>query len=249
MTQLAGIRHVRATAQIDKVTLAIERNLVALGNAGNDFRLVLLAVLAEILHRLATLHDLATNRNLVLDDAAHLGRDTVDILRGKTLGIGKVVVEPVVDHRTNGHLRPWKQALYGLRQQMRGGVADNLEPFLVFRGNDAQAGITFHFEGSITQGAIHFARQRGLGQPRANIRRHLGDGYWMIVCSLTAIGQCNRRHDGSRYLIVVASLIPGNTTKKGRKAPFRNSLCDSPYSPGVRVQVLMAPLYGQTHPE
>jgi hypothetical protein len=41
--ELAGRRHVRATAQVGEITLAIERDILACRNRGNDLGLVVLA--------------------------------------------------------------------------------------------------------------------------------------------------------------------------------------------------------------
>jgi hypothetical protein len=52
--------------------------------------------------------------------------------------IGKVVIKAILDHRPDRHLGVWEQLLDRLRQQMGGGVADDLESIGIAIGDDAQ---------------------------------------------------------------------------------------------------------------
>ena len=45
----------------------------------------------------------------------------------KGSGAGEVVVEPVLDHRSDGHLRAGEERLHRLGEHMRAIVADELE--------------------------------------------------------------------------------------------------------------------------
>ena len=49
------------------------------------------------------------------------------ILGGERLRLGEVVVEAVLDGRTDGHLHVGEQALHRLRHHVRGGVAHGVE--------------------------------------------------------------------------------------------------------------------------
>ena len=91
-----------------------------------------------MLDGLATWHHFAADRQLVLDDPPHFRRNAVDVVRGESFRVGKIVVEAILDHRAYGHLRIRKQALDGLRQQVSGGVPDDLQAFLVPGGDNPQ---------------------------------------------------------------------------------------------------------------
>ena len=52
-------------------------------------------------------------------EPARVGADAVEVFHGEAVGPGKVVVEAVFDHRTDGDLALGVQALHGLRQQVR----------------------------------------------------------------------------------------------------------------------------------
>src|SRR5690625_5774122 len=53
------------------------------------------------------------------------------------------------------------------------GVADDLQPLLVARGNDAQLGVFLNAMAGIHQPAVDLAGKGGLRQPRPNGRRDL----------------------------------------------------------------------------
>ena len=57
----------------------------------------------------------------------HLRLDRRQILGRERALVGEVVVEAVVDHRADRDLRVREQPLHRLRQQVRGGVAQDLQ--------------------------------------------------------------------------------------------------------------------------
>ena len=61
-----------------------------------------------------------------------------EILGREGSRVREVVVEAVFDHRTDGHLRFREELLDGLRQQVRGGMADDLQPLRVAFGDDRE---------------------------------------------------------------------------------------------------------------
>ena len=96
-----------------------------------------------------------------------------EILGRERALVGEVVVEAVLDHRADGHLRLREQLLHRLRQQVRGGVADDLEPVGILVGDDRELRIVIDDVGGIDQLAVDAAGERGLAQARANAARHL----------------------------------------------------------------------------
>jgi hypothetical protein len=63
------------------------------------------------------------------------------------------------------------------------------------RGNDPKRGISLHRKRRVAQLTIDLARKRSLGKSRTNIRRHIGYGDGPVVFFLTAVRQCDRRHE------------------------------------------------------
>jgi hypothetical protein len=87
------------------------------------------------------------------------------------------------------------EALHRLRQQVRGRVADDLQPLRILRGDDADLGVVLDQVAGVAQPAVDLAGQRGLGQARADVGRDVHHRYGLVVLSLAAVRQRDRRHD------------------------------------------------------
>ena len=109
------------------------------GNAGDDLGLV---VLAHALERTATAviarHHAAVDLLIRLGDLVHLRFDRRQILGREGPLEGEVVVEAVLDDRADRDLRLREELLHGLREQVRGRMADDLEPFRIAIRDDAR---------------------------------------------------------------------------------------------------------------
>ena len=84
--------------------------------------------------------DLVADERLGLgDDLAHPGVDAVEVVRGEVAAVGQleVVVEAVLDRRTDPERRPGEQVEHGLGQHVRRRVADRVQPARIVGGDDA----------------------------------------------------------------------------------------------------------------
>ena len=115
--------------------------------------------------------------------------------------VGEIVIKAVLDHRTDGHLRLREELLHRIREQVRGGVADDLEAVGILVGDDADRGVVIDDRRGVDQAAVHLAGQRRLGEPRADAGRDLGHRDGVVERFLTAVGKCNYGH---RTLVVSA---------------------------------------------
>ena len=174
--QLAGGRHVRPAAQVDPVALAVERDGVLLGNRGDDFGLVLLALFAEEGDRLVPRHDFSFYGKIFPGDLRHSLFDGREIFRRERPLVRKVVVEAVLDHRPDGDLRVGKQLLHRVREQMRGRVPDDVDALGIALGDDLHRRIALHTEAGVHQLAVDLAGERGAREARADRRGNLGYG-------------------------------------------------------------------------
>ena len=84
-------------------------------------------------------HHATLDRQRLGDDLLHLGFDLFQIVGRERRLAREVVVEAVVDHRTDRDLGIRKQPLRRLREQMRGRVADDVERLGTFLGDDGDA--------------------------------------------------------------------------------------------------------------
>jgi hypothetical protein len=103
--ELAGARHMGPAAEIDKIALAIERDRFILGDRGDDVGFVFLTHVAKQGHRLIAGHDRAPHREILPGQFLHLSLNGGEILKGERPLKGKIILKPILDHRTDCHLR------------------------------------------------------------------------------------------------------------------------------------------------
>ena len=149
LRQLARAWQVRPAAEIAPlVAMRIERDVLARWyDVVDDLRLVVLANAPEVSDRIVLRPDLAIDRQVAVDDLLHPRFDLREVLRRERLLPREVVVEPILDHRSDRHLRAGKQLLYCLRHNVAGVVAQKLQRLLRV---------------DVQQFELHIARQRPL---------------------------------------------------------------------------------------
>ena len=126
----------RAAAEVEPVALRVDLQILVLGDGVDQFDLVGLALVAKHLLGLVARPDLLGERPVAADDLAHLLLDDRKILRRERLVAREIVVEPVLDHRADRHLRSRPQFLHGFGQHMRGVVADEFQRARIVAGDD-----------------------------------------------------------------------------------------------------------------
>ena len=197
--QLARGRHVGAAAQVDEVAFAVQAERFVRRNRGDDLGLVLFADALEEFDRVVARPFLARDDFVLLGKFSHLLLDGGQVFRRKRAFVREVVVEAVVDHRTDGDLSVRKQLLDGISQQVRRGVADQVQAVGVLGRHDGQTGVALDAEAGIDQLGIralerHAAAQGGLRQARTDRLRHFGNRYRPRILALRTIGQCDLYH-------------------------------------------------------
>ena len=118
------------------------------------------------------LHHLARERRVAGDDLAHLGFDLGQIVGRERLVAREVVIEAVVDHRTDRDLRAGIELLHGLRHDMRRVMADQLERFGIVARQELDRGVIVDGRFEVGELAVEAHRHRALGERR---RDRLGD--------------------------------------------------------------------------
>ena len=162
----------RTAAEVEPFTLRIDPDLVAFGNGVDQLELEGFAfALEQGLRRLA-IHDLAGEGRIARDDLGHLGLDLRQIVRREVFVARKIVIEAVLDHRADGHLRAGIKLLHGLRHDMRRVVPDQRERFWILSREDADLGIRLDRLGKVLDLAVECHRHRLLGERLGN---RLGD--------------------------------------------------------------------------
>ena len=123
-------------------------------------------LLAEELLGLVAAPELLGEGRVPGDDLAHLLLDLGEIVGVERLLLGEVVVEAVLDHGADRHLRARPQRLHGLRHDVRGVVPDQLERFRVGARDELDRGVVGDRIGEVGELAVEAHGHRALGERR-----------------------------------------------------------------------------------
>jgi hypothetical protein len=164
------------------------------GNRVDQLDLVGLALLGEDLLGPVAAPGLLGEGFVRRDDLAHLRLDGGEVLRGEGLVAGEVVVEAVLDHRADGHLRSRKKLLHGLGQNVRAIVPDQLQRPRVLAAEELDSGVPGDRIGEIGHRAVERHGDGALGQRLGDALRDLAAGGAGGVLALGAIGECQGDH-------------------------------------------------------
>ena len=142
---VAGVRHVRAAAQVLPRGRAVATQVVVDGQlAGTDLgtgplvvarralvgdQLELVRLVGQLGSSLLVTHQASAEALPLLDDRAHALLQLLEVLRSERLGHVEVVVEAVGDRRADAEPGLLVTDLYGLGRDMRGRVAQDRQPF------------------------------------------------------------------------------------------------------------------------
>ena len=168
--------------------------ILAGGNAGDDLGLVFLTHVTEELDRLVARHDRAGHGVIAFRDLLHALLDFRQVFLGEAALEGEIVVKAVFNDRPDGHLRLGEQFLHRLRQQVRRGVADHLDPLRALVGDDRDRGVLLDQERGIDQLVVDAPGERGAREAGADARGNLGDRYGFGIFTAAAVRQRDDWH-------------------------------------------------------
>ena len=193
----AGIGHMRATAHIHVLFMEIQTHGLLVRHVVDQAQLVFLATRLEQLDDLGTRRHLLDDVVVLVDQLGHTLLDRRHVFRRERTIDGNVVIEAFFDHRADNHLGVRIELLDRMPHQVRTGVANDLQPFLVLRRDDLQGRIGLDQIAGIHLLAIDLAGQSGLGQTSTDGLSHLEHRYRMIERTLTAVRKSNGGHGAS----------------------------------------------------
>ena len=172
ISDFADRRHVRTAAKIEPVALLVDLDLLVSRNGVDQLDLEGLAHVAEGFLCLLARPDFLCERFVARDDLAHLFFDHRQVFQRERLVAGKVVVESVLDHRSDRDLCPRPQVLHCFSQHVGCVVPDQLEGARVFTRNELDFGIAVDWVGQIGERAV---KRHGHGAFGQRGRDALGD--------------------------------------------------------------------------
>ena len=192
--QKARVRHVRAAAHVDIFFVVVEAHGLFVRHILNQTQLVLLTTGLEHLDDLITRGHLFNHVVIGVDQLGHTLFDGGHVFRRKGALKGDVVIEAVIDNRTNNHLGARIQLLDCMTHQVSTGVTNDFDPFLVLGGNDLQGRVLLDQITGVDQTPIDFAGNGCLGKAGTNGLRNVCNGNGIFKNALTAVRKSNYGH-------------------------------------------------------
>jgi len=123
---LTGLLEVRPGAQVGEIALAVKRDYGVFRELVDQLDLVGFFFFQHQLPRLGTGQLEAFQGQIGLDDLLHLILDLFQIIGREGVFAVKIVIEAILDRRTDGQARLREQLFDGVRQDVRRGVAKGL---------------------------------------------------------------------------------------------------------------------------
>ena len=216
-----GGGNVRPAAEIQEFPGGIKRDQRLAGFLFHQLAFEFLIALAVKLERLGFGNQFALVRNILGRELVHLRFDFRQVFRSERLFAHEFVEESVISGRTNAQLHLGEKLQHRRGQQMRGGMAEHLHRFGIFRGEYGNFRVVFERARKIDQLAIRARHQRFLGQARRNLACDFRRGGSAGNFAGRAVGQrnLNSLHAGSRLLRETSSLLArAEAVKAGTRA-------------------------------
>src|SRR3712207_5042228 len=163
---------------------------------GNKFALVCFSALAKHLQGVRLRNALPHNGFFLGNQLHHFGfnRSEVSLFNHRFARV-YIVIEPVLDSRSDAELDSRIQFLQGFRQQVRARMPERMFSFFILPFVKHEIGVFSNGTPQIVRFAIHSTSQNFLRQTRADALRNLQAVYSFIVLPNGAIGKFYLYHN------------------------------------------------------
>ncbi len=189
VADLAGRTHMRPAAQVEPVALVVNLDRFVARNGVDQFDLEGLALVAEYLFGFLARPDFLGERLVARDDLTHLLFDRGKVFRRERLVAEEVVVETVLDHRTDRDLGARPQRLDGFSQHVRRVMPDQFQRARVVAVDEFDLGIARNRIVEVGDHAIQRHRNGTLGERRRDALGDLQPGNVLGKFASGAIGE------------------------------------------------------------
>jgi hypothetical protein len=169
-----GIRHVRATAQIEEWTIAVDGDDLVIAQLFQAFELE--RIIGKKLTRFRLRHLLPFERLLLAGDIKHLFFDPFDIFWCEWLTHIEIVIESVFDGRTKSDPRPRPYLAHRSSKHVCSRMAQQVQRVRVFLRENLDLRICLDRPHRVDQLTIQLSAERSLAQTRADHVRDLSYG-------------------------------------------------------------------------
>ena len=206
--QETRVRHVRPAAHVHVFLVVVQAHRLLVGHVFDQTQFVILSTRLKHRDHFIARRDLLDDVVVLVDQLDHALLDRSEVFRRERALVPDVVIETFLDHRADHHLRGRVQLLDRVADQMRAGVADDLQPFGILGGDDAQARVVVDAVAGVDEAAVDLTGDGGLGQAGADRGGNVHDGHGMVEFAAAAVGERDCDHgDGclSRWSVGGAS--------------------------------------------
>ena len=179
----------RPTTQIHKFTLTVKRDDLVFGQIPDDFCLKMLPHPLKKRHGFVAFPDFSHQGNLSLNNLAHFGLDGRQILFAERLRRMKIIIKPILDRGTNGHLNIGIQGLDRLRHNVGGVVTQRVQSCGILDTQKTHPRILRNGVGKIVKRIIQGQQNRPLGQAFADGIGQINPRDRGIIGTLGSIGK------------------------------------------------------------
>ena len=175
--------------------MVVQAHGLFVGHVLDQAKLVVLATRPEDLDHLGARRHLLDDLVVLRDQFLHALLDRRHVLGRERALVRDVVVEALLDHRTDDHLRRRIELLDGVADQVRRGVADDLQSLVVLGGDDLDLGIAVDDVAGVDQATIDLARHRHLRESGADRSGDVGHRDRAGILALGVVGKRDLNHE------------------------------------------------------
>ena len=191
---LTGGLHMRARTEIREIPLFVERDRLLFRQIFDQHDLVVLAFSLEILERLFARQHLLHQRNIFLRDLRHFLLDRCEILLAEDMVRIQIIVEAIIDRRSDSKLHTREQMLNRLCHHMGRSMTQREKPLRILLREEFHLCAIHDRITQIRQLAIHLRHQRILAEAVGDRLRCIRQRYRTFELLLFSVFQTNRNH-------------------------------------------------------
>ena len=199
---LAGGTHMGTCAEVCEIALFVEGNLCIFRKVINKHDLVILAFVLEELQCFAAAYHFLDQRNVFFGNLGHFFFNGCKIFLAEYMVRVQIIIEAVINSRSNGKLGAREQMLDSLRHHMGSGMAQSKEAFLIFLGKKFNFTAIYNGITEICQFTVHLSHNGIPAKAVGNGFRSIGQGNGRFKLLFLAVFQFDCNHENLPFLFV-----------------------------------------------
>ena len=177
----------RSGAEVHKLSLLVETDLSVFRKVFDKLYFVGFVFLFEVFNRLSSRLCKSCDGKIFFDDLFHFRLDLCKILSGDGFFAVNIVIETVVDRRSDGELHIRIKTFDRLSHDMRCGMTEGASASLTVKSKDIQFTVPVQHGTEIHNLSVHFSRAGNPRQAFADIGCNINDGFRFRIFLLRSV--------------------------------------------------------------